>query len=180
MRRLKIPRMFSPARLPRKAVLLFIVALLTLAGGIFSRGGMVVSVSDGDSFVFITGGGERLTVRLYGVDAPEYSQPGGREAKKFVSDMILFEHVELSVLDTDAYGRSVALVSAKDGRVLNEELVRAGLAWVYRAYCRLPACARWLILEKEARRAKIGLWKDKKPVYPENWRRRASGVRSNP
>ncbi|MDR2801085.1 MAG: thermonuclease family protein [Desulfovibrio sp.] len=175
MRGLKLPRIFSPARLPRKAALISVLALLILAGGIFSRNGVVISVSDGDSFVFLTSGGKRLTVRLYGVDSPEYGQPEGRKAKKFTSDLILFEHVDLNILDTDAYGRSVALVSAEDGRVLNEELVRAGLAWVYRAYCRIPACARWLVLEQEARRAKIGLWKDEKPVYPANWRRRASG-----
>ncbi|MDR1491087.1 MAG: thermonuclease family protein [Desulfovibrio sp.] len=175
MRRLNIPRIFSPTRLPLKAALVSVLALLILAGGFFSRGGMVVSVSDGDSFVFLTSGGERLTVRLYGVDAPEYGQPAGREAKKFTSGMVLFEHVDLNILDTDAYGRSVALVGVKDGRVLNEELVRAGLAWVYRAYCHIPACARWLVLEKEARRAKIGIWQDEKPVYPANWRRRASG-----
>ena len=57
----------------------------------------------------------------------------------------------------------------QDGRSLNRELVRAGLAWWYRQYAKKDAdLAR---LEKEAREAKLGLWADADPVPPWAWRK---------
>ena len=57
--------------------------------------------------------------------------------------------------DTDRYGRVVADVVLPDGRVLNDELVKAGLAWWYRHHAQnigtLPQ------LEAGAREAKRGL-----------------------
>jgi hypothetical protein len=56
-----------------------------------------------------------------------------------------------------------------DGRVLNHELVRAGLAWWYYKY----STDRYLgELEAEARAAKRGLWSDPHAVAPWDFRRR--------
>jgi endonuclease YncB( thermonuclease family) len=162
----KIPLPFRLA-----LIILPLLAALFFAEFVVLKGGIVISVTDGDSLVFLSRSGQTLKVRLYGVDAPEYDQPGGAEAKKFVSKLVLFEHVDLREFDEDRYGRVVALVSLEDGRTLNEELVRAGHSWVYTAYCRSSFCPRWRILEREARQSKIGLWKGQKPVYPEKWRR---------
>jgi endonuclease YncB( thermonuclease family) len=38
------------------------------------------------------------------------------------------------VKDRDRYGRLVAEVLLPDGRLLNQELVHAGIAWWYRQY----------------------------------------------
>jgi endonuclease YncB( thermonuclease family) len=68
----------------------------------------------------------------------------------------------------------VAVVTLDDGRVLNEELLKNGHAWLYTAYCKTARCADWQKLEAGARLQKAGLWRDKKPVAPWQWRRRHS------
>ena len=151
-------------------VLFLLMLALGLGGGFFLRG-RVISVADGDSLTVLTQQGERQRIRLYGIDAPESRQAGGAAATAFARSEALFAEVELKIIDTDRYGRSVALVFLPDGRMLNEELVKHGHAWVYDSYCRLPVCAKWRILENEAKINEKGLWTDKNPVPPWIWRR---------
>jgi len=143
---------------------------LGLGGGHFLRG-RVISVADGDSLTVLTQQGERQRIRLYGIDAPESGQAGGEAATAFARSKALFTEVELNVMDTDRFGRAVAMVTLPDGSILNEELVRHGHAWVYDTYCRQPICIKWRALEKEARVNKKGLWADKNPTPPWTWRR---------
>src|ERR1035437_7121421 len=56
-----------------------------------------------------------------------------------------------------------------DGRNLNQETVRAGMAWWYQQYARRETVLR--DLEQEARASKRGLWIDPKPVAPWEWRK---------
>lgn len=56
-----------------------------------------------------------------------------------------------------------------DGRSLNEELVRAGLAWWYLAYT--PNDTNLAQLAAQAREAQRGLWADVEPVPPGQWRK---------
>ena len=133
--------------------------------------GVVVKVMDGDSLQ-IKGGAGTVEVRLYGVDAPEYKQPYSNKAKQFVRRMAGGQKVSVEKMDVDRYGRLVALVSVGD-RLVNRELVRAGLAWYYPRYCRRqPLCGELAELEVKARQQKKGLWRDPAPVSPWEWKRR--------
>ena len=55
------------------------------------------------------------------------------------------------------------------------EQIRAGMAWWYREYAKewqdREDCARE---EEGAKSARVGLWKDAKPVPPWEWRMRTS------
>ena len=62
-----------------------------------------------------------------------------------------------------------------DGRNLNRELVRAGLAWWYQRYARRETVLQ--DLEQEARDAKRGLWSEPKPVALWEWRNNATAAR---
>ena len=42
--------------------------------------------------------------------------------------------------------------------VVNEELIRQGLARVFTRYCDRAICQEWQVLEAEARERKRGLW----------------------
>ena len=53
---------------------------------------------------------------------------------------------------------------------INEKMVQLGYAWVYRKYAKNP---KLFGLERTAREARRGLWRDPKPVPPWEWRRRA-------
>jgi len=129
--------------------------------------GRVVSVSDGDTITVLHNGkGERI--RLHGIDCPEKRQAFGKRAKQFTSTLVFSKTVTVQALDLDRYGRTVGVVLLPDGRSLNHELVRAGLAWWYWRYA--PDDETLAQLEREARGAKRGLWADPEPVSPWEWR----------
>ena len=131
--------------------------------------GKVVGVTDGDTITVLHNGkGER--VRLHGIDCPEKGQAFGTVAKQFTSALVFGKEVTVTVQDSDKYGRTIGEVTLLDGRVLNHELVKAGLAWWYRKYA--PGDTTLEHLEAEARNAKRGLWVDPNPVPPWEWRKR--------
>ena len=155
---------------------IFLITLFTtiiLSSLIWAWQGKVVHVTDGDTIVVLTEDKEQIRIRLYGIDAPESKQPFGRVATRFVRDIAALEIVEIDERYLDRYGRTIATVFLPDGTNLNEELVRVGLAWVYTRYCdEQPMCSRWDALQQEARENRIGLWVDKNPVPPWEWRRK--------
>ena len=69
------------------------------------------------------------------------------------------------------YGRTVARIYA-DKILLNEELIKAGLGWVYWQYCHHPICETWKGLQIGARMDKCGLWADPDPIPPWEFRRK--------
>jgi endonuclease YncB( thermonuclease family) len=79
--------------------------------------------------------------------------------------------VDVETVDVDRYGRTVGVVRLADESVVNQEIVRAGFAWVFPHYCKKPICLEWKRLESEAATEKLGLWKDKNPVPPWQWTR---------
>lgn len=153
-----------------------ILFLLLLGLGLFGFAkGKVVKVADGDTVTVLSSEGRMDRVRLQGIDAPELGQPGGAEAKEFCSDLALFKEVKLTPLGRDDYGRTVGLLRLPDGKLLNEELVRSGHAWVSDKYCTQAWCAGWRALQKKARQEKLGLWANPKAVPPWVWKRGKRG-----
>lgn len=135
----------------------------------------VVGVYDGDSILVRRAGSTRwFAVRLYGVDAPEYDPPKtqrfGYSSFAFVVNNCLYQDVVVRPIVRDLYGRPVAEITLADGRVLNEEVIKAGLGWVYRRYVFEPRRSRWLTLEAIARQQRVGLWQDANPTPPWIWR----------
>jgi endonuclease YncB( thermonuclease family) len=128
--------------------------------------GKVVGVIDGDT-IEVLHGGSSDRVRLAGIDCPEENQPFGSKAKQATSYLAFAEQVTLHVSGKDKYNRTLAEVILPDGRSLNKELVREGMAWWYRQYSSDPELER---LEAEARGRRIGLWRDPRPVAPWEWR----------
>lgn len=131
--------------------------------------GTITKVIDGDSMVLDTGA-KTIEVRLYGIDCPEYRQPFSAEAKHFSSDTVYGRDVVVTPYYYDTYGRVVSMVVQGD-TVLNSELVRAGLAWVYPRYCRKSFCTAWKENENDARKHKRGLWNASETISPWNWKR---------
>jgi micrococcal nuclease len=145
-----------------------IVVLLLCPEDCLGWQGKVVHLEDGDSGIALLKG-RRVKFRLYGIDAPELHQDFGRRAKSFSSKLILRKVVELEPLDHDGYGREVVLAFV-DGKCVNQELVRAGLAWVYLQYCTISRCNEWLRLQQEAKEKRLGLWTMRRPVPPWEYR----------
>lgn len=132
----------------------------------------VKSVHDGDSLSVVNADEAKINIRLYGVDCPEAKQTFGYQAKKALSGLAARKTVDISPMDGDRYGRTVALVHTPDGTLANLAMVRAGYAWVYEQYCTQPdICAQLRSAQAEARAAGRGLWADSDPVPPWEWRK---------
>lgn len=125
-------------------------------------------ITDGDTMRLVVDGVE-IKVRLYGIDAPELSQAYGPEAAKALREMTTGRNLRISITDTDRYGRKVAVIFADDICV-NQEMVVAGYAWVYRQDCKLASCAKWIQYEAQALEAGRGLWADEQAIPPWEWR----------
>ena len=149
--------------------------------------GTVVFVGDGDTLTVRLDGHEKGTIiRLYGIDCPELKQLWGREARDFTAKLVQDKRVVLEATERGKYGRLIALVVLPDGRCLNEELVKAGLAWFHHppVFLTLPddeekhqlhTFAKQML---EAKTKKIGLWQGQFPLPPWTHRRRKSHGRT--
>lgn len=154
--------------------LIFFIIALCLAAQAFARsevGGKVVKVSDGDTITILAPGYQQVRVRLYGIDCPEKKQAFGQRARQFTAQRIAGENVRVEIMDRDRYGRTVGVVYAENGQNVNRELIQAGMAWVYPQYCKASFCDEWRELEDRAKRAAVGLWVDRNPVPPWEWRK---------
>jgi endonuclease YncB( thermonuclease family) len=132
----------------------------------------VIAIKDGDT-IEILKDGKPLRIRLYGIDCPEKNQDFGTRARQYTSDLVFGKKVRLEAKNTDRYGRTVGIIYLPDGRSLNEELLRAGLAWHYKAYSKDAGLAE---LEEAARAGKRGLWAGPSPTAPWDFRK---GRRTN-
>lgn len=157
------------------AILILAFAVTAFARSEFS--GKVVRVADGDTITVLAPGNQQVKVRLYGIDCPEKGQAFGQKARHFTAERVAGRNVQVSVLDTDRYGRAVGVVKTEDGGILNQELLTNGYAWLYTRYCKATFCTEWQAQELRARTAKVGLWSDKTPMEPWNWRKANKGRR---
>lgn len=133
----------------------------------------VVKVFDGDTLAIVDGANREYKVRLSGIDAPERGQRYGGVARKSLAELTRSRMVLVEYYKVDQYGRLVGRVSV-DGRDVNLEQVRRGLAWhVARdPQEHSPEYARH---EGEARSAKRGMWKEN-PLPPWKFREANKGV----
>lgn len=161
-----------PFDLPKAIHYSILIVLLSFGAAQGQWTGTVKHVDDGDTFDAVKNG-ERITIRLYGVDCPEHDQAYGPEATEQVKAWILKETVRVHPLTEDTYGRTVARVHIK-GRSLSGRLLEKGLAWVFDRYCDKAMCERWQRMEREARAAEKGLWKEPAPIPPWEYRKQNS------
>jgi endonuclease YncB( thermonuclease family) len=148
-------------------LLISVFLLLSTYASAATITGKVIKVLDGDT-IDILYNNKPERIRFNGIDAPEKGQPHGQKAKQFVLDLAANKIVSVNVTDTDRYGRSIGDITLPDGRNLNREVVRAGYAWHYVKYSDDVSIGE---LEKEARIARRGLWQDKDPMAPWDWRK---------
>lgn len=94
----------------------------------------VVKIVDGDT-LFVEN--LKMQIRLSLVEAPEKQEKGYEEAKEFAINLCLHKKAFIDIDDAqifDEYGRYVAVVYC-NGKNLNEELLKNGLASLRSEYC---------------------------------------------
>jgi endonuclease YncB( thermonuclease family) len=143
------------------------------ASGAQTLTGRVVRVADGDTVTVLDSSNTQHRIRLEGIDAPESHQAFGTQSKKNLSEMVFGKDVAVVYQKTDQYGRLVGKI-VLDGKDINLEQVKAGMAWHYKEYQREQAAADrelYATAEDEARNTRRGLWQDADPVEPSAFRK---------
>lgn len=137
-------------------------------------------VVDGDTLK-VHLGGKVQTVRLIGIDTPETSANErakrvskkkntglkthlhyGKLAKQFVEKLVPSDSpltIELGEQPRDKYGRLLGYIYLRDGRMLNEEILRSGYAYIYTFDSNAKYTRRFRAAFKEARENERGLFK---------------------
>ncbi|MDO4551258.1 MAG: thermonuclease family protein [Planctomycetia bacterium] len=129
--------------------------------------GVVVKVYDGDTISIITPNMEECCIRLQAVDAPEKDQPGYREAQIFLAKLLHGQTVHCVIDKLDKFNRTVGRLYLGETDV-EYRLIRAGMAWHYEYYNQEEKLAQ---AQKKAQAQKIGIWKQKNPIPPYQWRK---------
>jgi endonuclease YncB( thermonuclease family) len=135
--------------------------------------GRVVRVADGDTITVLDRANGQHRIRLQGIDAPESHQAFGTQSKKNLSNLIFDREVTVEYEKTDQYGRIVGKILL-DGKDINLEQVKAGMAWHYKEYQREQSAVdreMYARAEDEARSARRGLWADAEPTEPSAFRK---------
>lgn len=132
----------------------------------------VVAVHDGDT---ITVRSDITTkIRLFGIDAPELKQPHGQASKQALSGMVFGKTVTVTPANKDRYGRTVAQIKA-DGVDVNNRMVEMGAAWWYTDYAKNDTIKQQL--QSDAQGKRIGLWADKNPMPPWDFRKKKPSLK---
>jgi endonuclease YncB( thermonuclease family) len=150
-------------------LLLFLACNLSAA----TLQGMVVHVADGDTLTVLDDQKIQHKIRLQGIDAPEKSQPFGQKSKQSLSHLVHRQIVTVEFQKIDKYGRTVGKVLLNGTDVCLEQ-INLGMAWHYKQYQSEQAKEdrdTYAQAELTARTQAVGLWKDKSPTPPWEFRR---------
>jgi endonuclease YncB( thermonuclease family) len=149
-----------------RLVFAFILAALPSAA-LADLSGRVVAVHDGDTLT-VSDHGKKVRVRLDGIDAPELAQRYGKSSRSALNRLCRGKNAVVAERGTDEDGSVLGTVTCGDTDASAEQ-VKQGLAWVFRTY--LPLGSPLYELETNARLMQRGLWRDKDPVPPWEWRK---------
>jgi len=134
--------------------------------------GKVINVHDGDTVTVLDRDNKKFHIRLQGIDAPEIKQKYGAESQKNLERMVMGKQVTIVWTKVDKYRRTVGTIML-DGKDMNIEQVKAGLAWHFKKYAdeQEPKDREtYARAEEQARAAKLGLWQDANPTPPGDYR----------
>jgi len=117
-------------------------------------------ISDGDSFILTAANGERIRIRLAGIDAPERTQPYARRAQEALETLLRSGPISLEAQKKDRYDRWISIVRVA-GVDAGLAQLDQGWAWYFKRYRKdLPQDlqAAYEAAEEKARAARRGLW----------------------
>jgi micrococcal nuclease len=129
--------------------------------------GKVIHVVDGDT-IDILYENKPLRIRLAGIDCPEKGQPFATAAKQETARLCAGQIVTVFIKGKDRYKRILGDIQLPDRKILNQELVRSGLAWHYKHYSSDSALAA---LEASSVTKALAIWSQSDPMPPWEYRR---------
>ena len=159
----------GPIQTASLVLLIFVFLFSGCTAGDFSEGKkkdgraiFVEKIADGDSIEAVVGG-SREQIRLIGIDAPELAQrPWGKKAKKYLEELVAASGwelgIEYDVERRDQYNRVLAYLWTRNGRLINEEMLRKGLVVLFTFPPNVKYVDRLKAAQVIARENKIGIW----------------------
>lgn len=144
----------------------------------------VVEVVSGDTFVADMDG-SNVRVGLYIAHAPRTTDPYGKVAKSFLSNLLLSERVYLDFgtgvpAPSDPQVQRPAYVyRAPDGLFVNAEAIRQGYAAIYRLH-QSPYAELFGEYEVRAKEAQKGIWADRSTEMPDETAKPTKKVSEKP
>lgn len=136
--------------------------------------GRVVKIADGDTVTILDSQRQQHKIRLAGIDAPEAHQDFGQKSKTHLATLVFDRQVAAECGKVDRYQRQVCKILV-NGVDANLEQIKAGMAWWYQKYAKEQSPKDredYEIAELNAKIRRLGLWADKNPVPPWQWRDR--------
>ena len=164
-------------RVFRLCAFALIAALMHPAAQAARLNGRVVAVADGDTVTLLDARLRRHQIRLLGIDAPEKDQAYGLQSRANLAQQVFGRQVVADCRQTDRYHRKVCLIEI-DGQDVNLAQIEAGLAWHYKSYTReqkLTERLQYATAETQARLARRGLWSQRAPLAPWDYRAQRRG-----
>lgn len=130
----------------------FLLVALAISARAADLVGMVVRVTDGDTVTVLVDG-QRVSVRLTEIDAPERGRAFGRRSGQSMAAMCLDKPARVVEAGKDQYRRTLGRVYC-NGLDANAEQVRRGMTWVFDCYVTDHSLYP---LQSEARTTRVGL-----------------------
>lgn len=130
---------------------------------------LIVGIADGDTLTARCGepgAYQRVKIRLAEIDAPEKGQAFGQRSKQHLSDLCFQQQATITPRTQDRYGRTVARVRCQN-QDASQAMVKAGMAWAFTRYLTDPSIKD---AEQVAKASGLGLWGDRDPVPPWEYR----------
>ncbi len=157
----------------KKLVFIFLLfsSLLSFAEELI---GKVIKVSDGDTITVLDSNNQKHKIRLRGIDAPESQQAFGDISTQSLSELVFDKEVLVTWDKKDKYYRILGKVIV-DGRDVNYEQLKKGLAWYYKQYekdLNDEDKKKYSEAEEWARNYSEGLWADSNSMPPWEFRRK--------
>ncbi|MEZ5476560.1 MAG: thermonuclease family protein [Thiolinea sp.] len=132
----------------------------------------VISIADADTLTVSGNDGKHYRIRLQGIDAPEKKQAYGKACRTQLQTLANHQTVQVEAYKHDRYGRIVAKVLLH-GEDVALQLIRQGCGWHYVAYADEQSGSdrrAYARAERSARSQHQGLWQDKQPQPPWEYR----------
>ena len=136
--------------------------------------GRAVGVADGDAITLLVRNRQQYRIRLTGIDAHEKAQPYGQRSKQYLADLAFGKDTKADCHKVDRHDRDVCTVFVNGQDVGLAQLEtrdwRGGSRRKY-AHEQLPReRIDYEAAEDRAAADLIGLWQDKNPLPPWEWR----------
>jgi endonuclease YncB( thermonuclease family) len=131
-----------------------------------------VGVADGDTVTLLDADKKQHRIRLAGIDAPERGQSFADRSKQTLADLAFDRDAQAHCPKVDRYKRRVCKVTV-GGVDVGLEQIQRGMAWHFKRYEREQSPqdrTAYSAAETEARSEGRGLWRDREPVAPWEWR----------